>query len=124
TGSAASAAISPQRPAKRRTAASGRARAAGGALGGIVVVSMAPCGVSGGVRMHAWVGLHLIAVVGGGTPPTTIVALADGLRGRERLEEDGLAVGSDLVQAVGLQRGVAVGVEPVGAEHRLTILGR
>ena len=42
----------------------------------------------------------------------------DGLGRRHRLEEDRHAVDADLVEAVGLERRVAVLVEPEGAEHR------
>src|SRR5262249_62054818 len=57
-------------------------------------------------------------------PPRYPLSVRDGLRRGERLDEHGLTVGADLVQAVRLQRRVAVLVEPVGAEHRRARLDR
>src|SRR6202035_1571243 len=91
-----------------RTAASGRAATAGGGPGEIVVVSTGSCAVRAGCRCS------LVDVEGTPCVPSTIPLTWDGLGRRDRLREDRLAVGPDLVQAVGLQGRVAVLVEPVG----------
>src|ERR1700743_2668192 len=50
--------------------------------------------------------------------------LRDGLRRGDRLQEDGVARRTDLVETVRLQGRVPVLVEPVGAEHGIAILDR
>src|SRR5205807_8506996 len=95
--------IKPQRRENRRTAASGRTAGAG-------ILDVNECASTCEGEAYGERAPH------GALSPVR-APLADRLGRRDRLEEDGVAVGADLVEAVRLQRGVSVLVESIGAEH-------
>src|SRR5690242_21260268 len=102
--------IRPQRPIHLRTAASGRTAAAG---------------ILGVKELASTWSVRSMERAPDAPPPHYLQRqVSEHLRRRQRLEEDGLAGRVDLVQAVGLQRRVAVLVEPIGAKHRIAVRDR